>query len=299
LLIGAFVFLEFINPDLVNLDDKGGNLSDIEFSEWNFEPINVLEIADLEERPVALETNVWVPSDGSSGSYSTEQECVAASDPRQPRPCEFRPNEDLSEISNPPTPGNDAILVLPAGNSSLQSTLNAQNIRNNPDLAGWPVNPYRSPSDFVDCKGQNQSTGSGSVKVTRRALQADAYINYNLQQLGLPYPIPINSAFRNDYPPQSGSRCRTSGTRSNHPHGGSFDYSIRDYSSSQRRTVQEIALRSGAVRLGFGGNFFHVQWDGGSSGSTNVYWCYSSNPSGPYSGSSLPSPWRKGGSCQR
>ncbi len=288
LLMGAFIFLQFINPDLTDLDNKGVAFSNIDSSGLDFEPFNVVSIESLPPTYTSLETNVWIAQDGTGGTFDTEQECLAngvSLDPRSPTRCQYIPNPDVGSTSVPPDPNQNGVLTLAARSPYMNLTLNSATIAQTPALDGWPVNPYRSPVDFIDCKGK--SSGTQSVLVTQRAVAADAYINYNLERLGLPYPIPINSAYRHN------PDCDTTGTRANHPYGASFDYSIRPYNSDQKRMLQQIVLDSGAMRMGFGANFYHVQWDGRGSG-PNVYWCYSSNPNGSYA--PMPSGWRTG-SC--
>lgn len=327
LLVGAFLLLYTINPQLTELNIEGskvtvngrtsgenigivgvvvtGTAGLAREDDGSYSPdpegLDDYILNNLEGAGVGLVTDgTGYVKDGSGDAvgaqeqYASQEEC----------------GNDCAEASNPYTPvttpptinPNDSTLVTSRGKAKVywDLPLTAENVRGLQQATGqlWPVNPWRRPKDFVDCislSGKAKSSSTGNTNVTPSFVKADRFMMDELNRQGLlkkktkngaTLPIRFNSTYRS-------RSCSTGGTRQNHPYGASADYELATLTTQDRVKFQQIALRAGALRMGFGQNFYHIQFDGRGTG-PNKYWCYSStpNPKVPFGGiRSMPKKW--------
>lgn len=288
LLAGSYVLLLLINPQLVQY-------SELDLVNVNYENVEVNEEINLNAQavdttlPRAKDTSeyIWVADDYEEGdaTYYTQAQCTQATS----GPCNSRDNPNYVGPTGTPTlSGSGVILQLDQSDPAFELLLTPENIRSNEGLQGWPVNLYRRPSDFIDCKGN--AGGTGKAQIAAMVIEADAYINREMYNAGyleleagrIQTPT-INSAARSHK--ATGGTCVTSGTGANHPYFHSIDYGLHMLSNEGRVFFTELALQTGACRMGFGESYAHVQWNGAGgaecsgtpgdhAGYSYIFWCY-------------------------
>lgn len=302
LLLGAYVFLTFVNPDLVDFSNKG-------LSAVGYKDVKNPVVTDVKNPGVAdgsgyrnVSTQFVWTANGDHNFYGDNKECQQATG----LVCRQVLNPGYSDFGNDIPVVSPGVLSMHQSNESFHVPLSEDAKRNEPELWSWPTNPYRKPSDFIDCKGN--AGGSGYAKIAKSVIEADAYINKKLQEAGYMTdakgnftPLTINSSYRSH--PKTGGTCVTSGKGTNHPYAFSIDYGHGQLDRQGREIFEALVLATGACRLGFGGAFTHVQWnalngqscaESGNRAGSRTYWCYG-NARGFYSGRT-PAGWA--GSCR-
>lgn len=287
ILLSAYLFLNIINPQLTQFDDKTGNLSDATFNSEEYE-LSWGEITTDEMTGrtigsafgVPLDTKVWVPvNSAGSGRYATEEECKSHADPRDPR---------CKEIDNPYTVGTSPTLsgdklVMSSSHPAYRAFLTESAVNNvtayGGDLRGWPINPYRSPIDFA-------SKGNGVVNIWSGVVEADRFIQDQFN-LHFKKTLRIVSAYRDPAHNKCTKKCAgvCCATSNNHQLGYSIDYSTIGLTNEELRFLQDLMITLHVSRVGWGrvnNAGTHIQWDDGVN-QPNVYWCYEGTP-GPFKG---------------
>ncbi|MFW0871046.1 MAG: pilin [Patescibacteria group bacterium] len=300
LLIGAYMFLALINPiQLVNFGDLGKN---------NILPSNVgvgvvtdgtmFEIedpTDPDHGGIEVQPYVWQSDDelGNSNAtrYETKEECERATGGS----CSQITNTDYVSTYNAPpmNPGGGRRLFMSHTDPDYKTRLTreaisearAASIRGSAgagsELAYWPVNPYRTPEDFADCR-HGVPTATKDVMISERTVENDAYINQVLFEAGIiDRALPITSAYRSN--PRNQGPCITDGKGSNHPYYESVDMSLSQLDRGEKVLFLQLLLDLGVCRMGFGSSYMHVQWNGvygadcapsGNDSGSRTYWCY-------------------------
>jgi hypothetical protein len=312
LLIAAYMLLELINPQLVNLEDLTGTGTVPDNSGLSgISGVDAIEVGmpdSTDPGGIDVQPYVWVSEDEEGESdatlYETQEECQEATG----ESCTEIYNTSYESTYDSPPNMSDGMLYVSPDDSNYTRPL-TQDVVGGPHgtLADWPANPYRTPRDFADCKkwspGGYVPTATREVRISARTVANDAYINQILYQAGIiDSPLPINSAYRSN--PGDQGPCVTEGTGKNHPYYESLDLSISGLTQEEREMLLNLLLDMGVCRMGFGSNYMHIQWNAingadcaasGFDNGSNTYWCYGNIP-GPYSGRGIPG-YAKGQSC--
>jgi len=289
LLMGAFIFLQYINPDLTNLTNKGTGLSNVEAEQFLI--VGVGELADesgIDTGDITDGLGTYVPptTGGSGAGYVWVFESTGLEGQifDSPGSCEQAAaafgGESCVQAVNPTAvyeQGNVPVIT----NQMIQMT--ASDPRINDTI---PFNPFRTYQDFADNR-------DSSLSISRTAIEMDAYIQTQFNNR-FGRTLRLVSGYRNP--------VYNIGSALNHPHGYSLDYGTRELSQEQLVFLQDLMLITDAKRIGFGAvnnAGTHIQWDytrGNIASGGRIYWCYNGTP-GPFKGRNSMNGFTKGGSC--